>query len=127
MLRKGFAFDHFRNGKSLIIAQNLLTYLSDRNVASHVIPRKISMAGKRTQIYGEFQQSHQKFKTQFYTSFCRTSRALYHHSILCSFSILYFGTDLYLDCVENFLFLWQRRRKLDIVWHILFCSVLCKN
>lgn len=57
------------------------------------------MAGKRTRMCGEFLQSHQKFKTQFYTSFCRTSRALYHHSILW----LFLGTDLYLDCVENFL------------------------
>lgn len=76
--------------KSLIIAHTTFSHFSlfhyDRNVASHVIPKRISMARKRTRIYGEFLQSHQKFKTQFYTSFCRTSRALYHHSVpLCSF------------------------------------------
>lgn len=65
-----------------VYATRALTSLFDRNVVSRVIRRRISMAEKQSRMYGEFLQSHQKFKTQFYTSFCRTSRALYHHSLL---------------------------------------------
>jgi hypothetical protein len=129
MLWKGFAFDHFWNGETYQVINYHTTFshisftLYDRNAASVVILKRISIAKKRTRIYGEFLQSHQKFKTQFYTSFCRTSRALYHHSILCSF----FRTDLYLDCVENFLSLFYMVEAEKIghcVTHwILFCSL----
>lgn len=81
----------------------------DRNVVSRVIQSGISMARKQIQMYGEFLQSHQKFKTQFYTSFCRTSRALYHHFFLHANKFILMAS------VSVFL-LAKSAWKLDIVW-----------
>lgn len=49
-----------------------------RNAAFHVIRKRISSASKRTRTCGKFPPSHQNFKSQFFTSFCSTFRALCH-------------------------------------------------
>lgn len=71
-----------------------------RNAAFHVIRKRISSASKRTQTCGKFPPSHQNFKSQFFTSFCSTFRALCH-----------FLRERVWDIYHRIYFGWERRRR----------------
>lgn len=67
-----------------------------RNAAFHVIPKRISSASKRTPTCGKFPPSHQNFKSQFFTSFCSTFRALCHflrERLREIYHRIYFGSE----------------------------------
>lgn len=55
--------------------------MCQRSAAFRVIRKKISTESRPTQTCGKFPQNHQNAKSQFFTSFCSTFRALCHFCV----------------------------------------------
>lgn len=135
MLWKGFAFDHFWNGEPYQVinyrTHNILTFLS------------LTMIGMwRLMSYRKeylWQRSGLEYMANFYKvirnlklNFTHHFVALLEHFIIIPFlfaPFFLYGTDLYLDCVENFLSFIAKAEKIGhcVTHWILFCSLARKN
>lgn len=68
--------------------------MCERSAAFRVIRKKISTALRPTQMCGKFLQNHQNSKSQFFTSFRSTFRAL------CHFCVNKFEKFIFFGCLE---------------------------